>query len=175
MHEIRDCTVLAAALMMCFTLAGTARSAESLFRLSAGMGTIDAGAIDNPGGALGADFELGLVPPIAIVLGVDFAQWRASGISPYVTGTQSFHDFAGGFRLRWPSGKLRPYADGMALSTSGDFLKGFGFAAGGGLVWGEGHGPRWFLDGHAAVSTDMDEEDHLVFARAGIALPLNVP
>jgi hypothetical protein len=42
-------------------------------------------------------------------------------------------------------------------------------------VWGEGHGPRWFLDGHAARSTNGDEEDNLVFARGGIALPFNVP
>ena len=161
----------AAALVTCLAFAGNARSAESMFRFSAGMATIDGGAIDNPGGALGVDIEIGIASPVALVLGLDFSQWRASGASPFVTGTQNYHDFAGGFRLRWPNGKLRPYVDGMLISSSGDFVGGPGLAAGGGLVWGQDHGPRWFLEGRAAVTTDGDEEDHLVFGRVGVAFP----
>jgi hypothetical protein len=176
MRDIRICTALAAAILSCLAFAGAARCAESAFRFSAGIATIDAGTVDNPGGALGVDIELGVAAPVAVVLGLDFAQWRATGLSPFVTGTQNYHDFVGGLRLRWPKGRLRPYADVMLISSSGDFdANGPGFAAGGGLVWGEGHGPRWFLDGHAARSTNGDEEDNLVFARGGIALPFNVP
>jgi hypothetical protein len=172
MQCIRNRLALAAALAACLAGPGRAHAAQSFFRFSGGISTVDQPAIGNPGAAEGVELEIGMTSPLAIVLGLDFAQWKADGTSPYVTGSKYFHDFAAGLRFRWPDGSWRPYADLLLVSGSGDFRgKGFGAAAGAGLSWGRGGGPRIFIDGRGTITTDMDNSLSLFFARAGVAIP----